>query len=76
MSGVTPITPLPIRPNPTNAQMAAGSMSYYTVRPESDTARLTVTLTKTAGEGDMYMTRKNESTVIDVLDQTTYRYYI
>lgn len=59
---------------PQAGKVSAGGMRYYVVRPDSDTARLTVTLTKTVGEGDLYMVRRNGTTVIDPLDDTTFRY--
>ena len=52
----------------------AGHMQYYLVRPESDTARLTVSLTTSLGQADLYMARRNESMEIDPLDDSTYRF--
>ena len=59
---------------PQAGKVAAGGMRYYVVRPDSDTAKMTVTLTKAVGDGDLYMARRNDTTTIDPLDDSTYRY--
>lgn len=58
---------------PQAGKVSAGGMRYYVVRPDSDTARLKVTLTKAVGDGDLYMVRRNGTTAIDPLDDTTFR---
>lgn len=60
---------------PQAGKVKTGGMRYYVVRPESDTARMTVALTKHVGEGDIYVVRgTNGTTTIDPTDAATYRY--
>ncbi|CAB1114966.1 unnamed protein product [Ectocarpus sp. CCAP 1310/34] len=46
-------------------KVAANGMRYYLLRPESDTTKLTVTLTKSTGEGDLWTSRgQAEDTIV------------
>ena len=58
---------------PQAGRVTAGDMRYYVVRPDSDTSKMTVTLTKAVGDGDLYMVRRNGTMTIDPLDESTYR---
>ena len=59
---------------PQAGQVSAGDMRYYVVHPESDSATLTATLTKSHGEADLYLTKRETSTTkIDPTDESTFR---
>lgn len=59
---------------PQAGKVAAGGMRYYVVRPDSDTAKMTVTVNNVVGNSDLYMVRGDGTTTIDPLDDSTFRY--